>query len=182
MIETFSWLIFAAIVFSVLHFIYEGVIAPSLRMHFRYRLFAIRDELRNELTSFPQHLHDEAYSELQEGINRAIAAMAQVHVSTIIRGRRWLKNNPQAAKEIENRRKRMNRCADPTFKRLREQFSSMFVWVLLVNSGGLFFWIVPPIVAILSFHRVRRLLVNVVFTPVLNDNKSQDPSLVPRGC
>lgn len=37
-------IIFGTLCFS--YFIYEGIVAPSLRLHQRFRLFALRDELR----------------------------------------------------------------------------------------------------------------------------------------
>ncbi len=32
---------------AILHFIYEGIILPSIRLNLRYKLFVLRDELRS---------------------------------------------------------------------------------------------------------------------------------------
>lgn len=47
--ELLSFLIFLSFLLAILHFIYERIILPTIQLHFRHRLFALRDEVRNLL-------------------------------------------------------------------------------------------------------------------------------------
>ena len=55
---------------AVFHFVYESILAPSLRLSLRFRLFALRDEARQLKIECVDSLNDAHCVFLQASINR----------------------------------------------------------------------------------------------------------------
>ncbi len=64
---------------AIIHFIYEGIIAPSMRLHYRYRLFTLRDELRFLKATHKDELPDEVFILLQNILNNSITLLHRVN-------------------------------------------------------------------------------------------------------
>jgi hypothetical protein len=67
---------------TLAHFIYESIVAPSLRLKIRYDLFALRDELRFLKIKRGSSLDDKHYVYLQDSINTMISHLARYDIAT----------------------------------------------------------------------------------------------------
>jgi hypothetical protein len=104
---TTLFLIFVALV--VLHFIIEGIIAPSERSKVRLELFALRDRVRHTKIDNPVEFDDELYDHMQEHVNRSIHLLHNYNLAGVFRAiwadykkePSWLEADAKAARFYE---------------------------------------------------------------------------------
>jgi hypothetical protein len=58
---------------AVFHFVHESILAPSFRLSLRFRLFVLRDEVRQLKIECAESLNDEHFVFLQDSINGLIS-------------------------------------------------------------------------------------------------------------
>lgn len=163
MIVLFSWLIFALLVTSVVYFIYEGIVAPSLRTHFRYQMFAMRDELREMLAD--NEIPPDVYRAAQNQMNTAVNAMAHIHMSLLIQAHRVFKSDHQLSQQADAHRNLIRGFKNERFERLQRRFSHITMKILLTNSAGLLLWVVPPIWMMVTFAKIKHLTLKTLQVP-----------------
>src|ERR1035441_10315344 len=72
-----------ACVYALLHFIWEGILAPSLRHNIRLDLFALRDNLRRLKINNPE-LPNDAFNTVQDGLNGAIKHLSDIDIPLLV--------------------------------------------------------------------------------------------------
>jgi hypothetical protein len=60
------------IALAALHFVYESILAPSFRLSLRFKLFVLRDEVRQLKIDCASSLNDRHFDFLQDSINNLI--------------------------------------------------------------------------------------------------------------
>lgn len=141
------------------HFVYEGIIAPSLRMDLRYKFFALRDELRRLKEAHPAELSDKHYRALEDSINGFIQMLPRFDVGTVIRVNQEIESNPALKREIDERIAFLESCAVPEAKEIRRRSRRLALSALRVNAGGLYlycFWVILLVKAYDSTDRYLR--------------------------
>lgn len=163
MITIVSWMVFFLVLATMFHFIYEGIVAPSLRMHLRYKLFALRDELREMLAN--SEVPVDVYQAFQTQLNTAISTMPNLHLSSLFQSYRAFRADPELSKEMEDERALMRACQNERFKEMQSRFSRISTAVLLTNSAGFLMWVVPAVYVAVCFGKIKRLTLKTLQLP-----------------
>jgi hypothetical protein len=69
---------------AVFHFAYEAILAPSLRLSLRFRLFVLRDEVRRLKIECLESLNDNHFVFLQGSINGLISMLHRVDMALLV--------------------------------------------------------------------------------------------------
>lgn len=138
-----SYLILAITLLAIFHFIYDGIIAPSLRLEARYELFALRDQLRELKKERGNHLADKHFTHLQDTINTMLANLAQFDVGTIYLIEQEFKRDKDLKKRIDARIRVMDDCTDPDAREIRKKALWIGGKATAVNSGAWFLYLLP---------------------------------------
>ena len=120
-------LIFVAI---IAHFIYESILAPSWRMQKRYELFAIRDEIRNEMIAGSQNIKELSY--LQDFSNTLITNLGELSLGGFIRF--LISDAVNDLNKIEKRKASIESVTDETFVDIKIRLLNVFLSSMVINS------------------------------------------------
>lgn len=88
---------------ALVHFIYESILAPSWRLRLRFRLFALRDELRALKGECRGLLDDEHFAYLQDSINTMIAMLHRYDVAAVAAAELRYRRDPEFRRCVEIR-------------------------------------------------------------------------------
>lgn len=152
-------LIFATLAFA--HFIYEGIIAPSIRMKLRNRMFELRDEVR-ALHAEDRRCSKEAFEIAHGGINQYINRLHAVTISLMGKFREAYKD-PAFRKEVERRKAALDACDCKELQSIVTRANRTIESALMTNTGMWFVYLVPVALAVVCIHAVGAKLHRFIF-------------------
>lgn len=172
MLTVFYILIFIA----MWHLVFESVVAPMMRMHYRNQLFALRDDLRRAWIS-DQDKDDELYIFMQEWINNAIGYLHKMNFSFILALYREINNNAGLKRQSKNRLAVLVESKMEVTHKIVNQTVVVIHRAAFINSGGWLYLIVMVLPFVLAYSRVRHLIEVALAFPNKDARK-----LPPFGC
>lgn len=137
------------------HFVYDAILAPSIRLSIRYKLFTLRDRLRLLKYEKEDELTDPVFEQLEFCINHSIHNLSQIGFGTIYSLKREIQRSPGLEAELK---KRIEVVRENKLKEVREinvRLLALNGRSLMVNSGG---WLPYAIALVLII-----LLIALVF-------------------
>ena len=147
----------AVLVLALWHFIYDGILSPTLRLAVRYRLFAVRDELRSLRYREPA-LGAECFELFHDYINTAIELVPALSISLISEAERALRDDPQLRHRIEERVRVMDSCSVPGAQEIRHKAFLLARQALIINAGSWLIWLVPIALILHLIRSIPKLL------------------------
>jgi len=138
-----AWLFITITAFSVLHFVYEGIIAPSLRLKWRCDLFALRDRLRRLKCEHPDELTDEVFIPMQRSLNRSIALLHRVNVVVLHRASLQYQHSQSLIEQSAKFGTALEACPLDEVREIRQKSLDILLHALQVNHGGAYLYVVP---------------------------------------
>ena len=137
---------------AAFHFVYEAIIVPSARLALRFKLFALRDQLRNLKIVHGDRLDGEVFEYLQGSINNTIRILHRIDIATILRLDRTLNKNTGLRRQVEKRTEvlhtQLENCPIEEARKIHKKNVSIFLQALLINNGGLFLYILPFVLVV----------------------------------
>ena len=149
--------IFISIALAALHFVYESILAPSFRLSLRFKLFVLRDEVRQLKIDCAASLSDRHFDFLQDSINNLISNLDRFDMATFVGVQLESKKDPSFLKSAEERSCMLDDCNIPRARDIREQSLKIVSAAIFINSGALFLLIFAPIIiATLGYTEVKK--------------------------
>src|SRR5262245_60473492 len=108
-----STLIWAMLLLALFHFIYESILAPSLRLSLRHNLFGLRDELRRLKVQYGDAFDDTHFLYLQGSINTMIAMIPRYDLATLYYAQRAYKRDAEFRNHVDERADMLGNCTIP---------------------------------------------------------------------
>lgn len=176
MIVTILLLIFA--VLALTHFIYEGILAPSLRASCRLKLFALRDRLRNLKMKDGDRLSDEVFFDLQSSINFSVGRLRQVDLRLVRSANAAFERDEKLRKRVERRIAMFEACPIPELHQIIAEYFNVLDDVVLINSGAWLPYLFPAFMAFVLKEKVQRAVKNVFVLPDNEIEKIAPPDFV----
>lgn len=140
------------------HFIYEAIIAPSLRLSVRFDLFALRDELRALKIEQGDALSNKHFEYLQDSINAIVLMLPRFDAGMLNSMNKELENNKELEAKVEARVKVLDDCVTPSVSKIREKSLRLAYAAFAINTGMLFLFLLPLIMLINLKKRLRSLV------------------------
>jgi hypothetical protein len=148
-------LVFIAL--AALHFVYESILAPSFRLSLRFKLFVLRDEVRQLKIDCARSLSDKHFDFLQDSINNLISNLNRFDIATFVGVEFESKRDPSFLKSAEERSLMLDDCNIPRAREIRKQSLKIISAAIFINSGALLLLICAPIVmAILGYAEIKK--------------------------
>jgi hypothetical protein len=156
--------IFILIALAALHFVYETILAPSFRLSLRFKLFVLRDEVRQLKIDCAGSLSDKHFDFLEDSINNLISNLNRFDMATFVGVQLESKKDPSFLKSAEERSCMLDDCdfprvgpgPGPRAREIREQSLKIVSAAIFINSGALFLLIFAPvIIATLGYAEVK---------------------------
>ena len=148
---TILFFILAAL--ALLHWLYYGLIAPTLQRRLRYLIFAERDRLRRlRLEHGEDDLSIRVYRYLQDYANTALKLLPDITFATLHAANQRLENDAEFRDRVKHRVAILDSCKLEEIGELRKRIAVQVAGGVLVNSGGLLLYLIP-IVLVLVYHK-----------------------------
>ncbi|MDB0616235.1 hypothetical protein PL372_11915 [Tenacibaculum dicentrarchi] len=93
------------IVFGIFHFIYESILMPSFRLELRYKLFELRDELRNIKSEENSKVSDDVFDILEGTVCTVINRLPFFSLSAQMDAFKEYESNKSFQNRVEKRKK-----------------------------------------------------------------------------
>lgn len=133
---------------AIVHFIYQGIMLPSIRLALRYRVFELRDKLRKLAINNNVGLDTKAYEYMQEAINVTTTFLYRFDLKLALDVHQAFKQNPSLYELAENRHMIIKSCKSQELHRIDSSLKRILALVLLANSGGFIFFLIPLLLLI----------------------------------
>ncbi|HEX8138696.1 MAG TPA: hypothetical protein VF544_14110 [Pyrinomonadaceae bacterium] len=143
-------LFFIIMALAFVHFIYEGIIAPSIRFKLRLELFKQRDELRELKMEQDCELCDEAYSYLQDVLNNTIKHVSHIDLWLVSVARHQI--DEETREKIAALEKQVEECPIKKVKEISDKQIDIIGKALFTNNGGLILYLIP-LAVLLAFYQ-----------------------------
>lgn len=150
------------IFFTILHFLYEGIIAPSIRLKLKYDLFAIRDGLRALRESRASEFKDEIYIHLQSSINNLIKFLPVIDILSIAKAEQKFNEDETLRQEVMRVTRMLEDCKFPEVQEIRTKIRRIFALAILVNNGMLMFYSFPIVFLSVSAKAFLKRIVSAI--------------------
>lgn len=125
------------------HFIYERIILPSVRLHYRNQLFALRDEVRQKIIDGTSDGSLQAANLVHEAINNAINRLHLLTLPNKFRAQKRVYENPAIRQKLKREVEMFNRCDDRDIIKSLVKSGVILENVLLFNSLMLLIYLLP---------------------------------------
>lgn len=160
-----SYIFIAMIFLAWIHFIYNGIILPSIRMHLRNNLFALRDRLREMKIKKEFSNESKVVELLHDGINNVLDRLPFFTIETVLKLRENLKAEQSLIKEINSRLSMIENCKNVELKEIYKKTNMTLLYSFLANSGGLLLWIFPVFFVIYWISQIKVYVSDLVAIP-----------------
>ena len=152
-------------VLAVASFVYSGIIAPSIRLHLRYRLFSIRDRVRALMHAGDNRVSPEQFDFLHGGVNNGLNIISTIDFRTLVYMEAELKRDEALRKRVEKRMAMLDACTSDAFRELRKEAAACVRDAFLVNVGTWFLYLVPIAFAAVCIEKLRRMVMDLSCIP-----------------
>ncbi len=152
---------------AVLHFVYDGIVLPSMRLKLRFQLFRLRDELRWRMRGGSENITGEVYEYLQRAINNTINLLPIVDLQLIVTASRVLSQDVELQRRINEIIARIDRCDSEDAKRLHKETIETVDKAFLFNTGAGLAYLVPLALVYAGFSRLSAVAKRIVLIPEL---------------
>lgn len=160
------YLIGVILVLSLWHFVYEGILAPSYRLHLRNELFSLRDELRKlKIEGHVTEADAKVFEFVHAGINAFLGRLPELTFSAQQHARHELQNNENWREKVEKRLELINACQNEEVRSIFERACSTAAKAFLINSGGWIVYVVPAVMCLLFYKSFKHLVSELVAAP-----------------
>ena len=156
-----SYLVLLFLFSAIFHYVYESIIAPSLRLDLRDRLLQLEGE-RNRAEREPAgQAAQRCFSDLRESHGRLVEALNRISIVALLEVERELRDNPKLREQVEARSASFDRCERAELRSLRARTVRAAVQAVAINNGGLIYSILPLMPFLLVSAKFRKWLLRL---------------------
>jgi hypothetical protein len=158
-------LIIVLFALAFLHFIYEGIVAPSVRMTLRYRLYALRDEIRALKAVHGDDVPDELYCHMESSLNGTIKHLHQIDAGLAYRAWNAMDGDEELRARVERLEVLFSECRAEVTRRIREQHREKILYALLLNLGAWGLYLTPVVLVAIAYSGIASTVKKVLLLP-----------------
>ena len=148
---------------AVFHSVYEGIIAPSIRLSLRFRIFALRDRLRNLRVN--AQVDDRVFELLHQRTNTAIRLLPNMTVSTVVEAGRAFEADAELRRRADKWTATLDQCKVKEVQEIRDGIDNNLLLAFAANSVGLLIWMLPIVFAALCIRRITAVIKELLSVP-----------------
>ncbi len=148
---------------AVMHFIYESIVLPSIRLSLRFKLFALRDQLRTLLMRNEDA--GEVFRIQQSAINNSIKMLSRADPATLAKFEQQLREDEAMRNRVERRMKLVDEYASEEFQTIVKETRRAFRSAFVANMGAWFIYIVPIAVVFMCLDHLKGVARKVLSIP-----------------
>ena len=137
------YLIVTLIGYAVVQYVYGFFIAPALRTSNRYKVFALRDEIRRIQFERTAKIDPSTLAAIERYLNTVLGLADHISISHIARMKRLLESNPTIRRRIDKEWKTLDDCENKDVRRIVSEMRRLTVRSFFINSAPAAFDVIP---------------------------------------
>ncbi|MBH2937754.1 hypothetical protein I5Q40_22430 [Serratia marcescens] len=149
-----TMLFYTLCVLAILHFIYERIVLPSVRLHYRNELFKIRDTVRNEMISGVDGKDIEIAKLVHDGLNNTINRLHYLTLGNKVRAQMRFENNENMRNHVKRQVDMMLSSKNEILKKALDDTVSVMDKMLIFNNMFFFVYTLPLVPLVLAVSMV----------------------------
>jgi hypothetical protein len=150
---------------AITHFIYEAILAPSMRLKARFDLFRLRDELRSLKINHGEILDNKHFTYLHDSINTAINMIPRFELMTISIMITELKKDRELGRKLNERLRVMDDCTIPDVIMIRKKITDIALRAYFINSGMWFYYLLPIALTLGLYKALKEKIKSIISLP-----------------
>lgn len=150
---------------ATFHFVWESIIAPSLRLQLRYRIFEQRDRLRMLKVTRHDELSQEAFCSLHDSVNTAVRLLPSIGLTTLMEAGHAVESDPELREYIEKRRELLNHCPVQEVREIHQATTAAVSSAFAINSLCLTLWLLPIVLSLAIIRWTTRRIAELMLIP-----------------
>lgn len=162
-------IIIVLFILAIYHLVMDSIIFPSCRFEIRYKLFALRDRLREMKLVDESKIDDQTFSFVDGSLSTALQMLPYINLTFLFALKNHVEKNSQLKKEIEGRATMIASCEVKEVKEITKKRDKLVLLGLVANIGGWLIYILPIILLTIVLAELRSILLskigNVSYTP-----------------
>jgi hypothetical protein len=151
-------------VLAVVHFAYEAILVPSFRQAQRFRLFALRDQLRT-LKSENPGMDNSAFHALDDSLSWQLDNQHRLTPYMMAIVDHQYTSDKDFRDNIEKRMRILEKCQIDDFIRIRRAASRQFLGSVIINSGVWLICLVPLVMGVVWINSLRKRASRMIALP-----------------
>lgn len=141
--------LFIIFVLAIMHFAYENIIAPTLRIYQRNKLFVLRDKLRNIHFNALNKQDKQAFKYIENSLTNCIQNLPYVNISNFSRYKQEYKENEELRKSVDEKINKIENCSVTELKDIFNDSGEIIYHAIWINSGILFLYFIPIAIVVI---------------------------------
>lgn len=150
------------IIFSIIHYFYETILAPSFHLSLKYDLFTLRDRLRRLKKAYGNRFDASTYKYMQSSINNLISTLPAIDISLISKIQKILNKNKDLDDKVNKVVEILNRCNIQEVQKIRNSSTKIFAKAILINNGMLFLYLSPILILMIFLKTLIKKIINSI--------------------
>lgn len=154
-----------AAIISIWHFIYEVIIAPSIRLNLRNRLFKLRDELRQIKIDGISSQDEKAFWFVHDGINNFLNRIPSLTLERVKALDAEYENNKALKRVMNEHLSAVKNSSDLRIKDVFTKTNSVIGAAIITNMGGWFIYLIPICFIVLTMKKLSNYASELIVAP-----------------
>lgn len=144
-----------AFILALFHFVYESIIAPMVRLELRYKLFKLRDSLRNfSLNQEGSRETHQTIELLDNSICTVIKRLPNIDLKSSLAAQKAFDQDDKFREAVLKRRLLLEDSPDEAIKNFHNKLMTYSSYALVCNMGGWAYILLPIFIAVTVFSKL----------------------------
>lgn len=167
------------VVLATWHYLYEGLITPTIMASLRNELFALRDEIRMIKIDNPslRGNDNQVLYYVHDGINFYLERLPFLTLSHLIKAMKVNEKDAKFRKIIDERVKALDLCEDKRIVNIFERSTKVVKTAYIANMGAWFIYLIPIALVIMLLERLKHFVSDLILLPTYEAKE-----LIPQVC
>ena len=138
-----------AVVLCLWLFIYEGILLPSIRIKLKYKLYALRDQLRILKVKHKDKISPQTFHSLDNYLSTSIVHIPILTYRILREVKKDLEKDPELKKQIDRKVELIKNSEVSQMRDIYDKMIKYSVYGLLANGGGWFIYLAAILIPVL---------------------------------
>jgi len=155
-------------------FVWEAIIAPSIRLQLRFQMFAERDRLRALHAAVNSGVDSEVFDYAHQYVNAGINCIHIGNVFLLVKAQMEFRRNKALQEQMDAIVRLFDRSNNAELRSIRNRVLKIGIWAVLVNSTVVIIIAIPFITIIPIAVRAQRAVANFFWILASQSGNARD--------
>jgi len=160
-----STFLLVIVLLAAMHFIYDRIILPTIRLHLRNRLFVLRDEVRTIMIEEGHTEKDMAFMYVHDGICKFLNRLPDITISLKIEIEKQINSDEKLRDETKCRIDLINASGNERLLKVFHEANTVVEKAFIANAGAWLIYLVPIALLITSIKKLSEVATELVAMP-----------------